>query len=302
MLIAPVYAFGLYNYSVRSLLPPLKIHTWGGLGSQLYAVALAQDLRARFPHRRLQVVLHTGGVTRRVPEIVELFPTIEYRFQDDFQSPNYSESGEKKSSGGGSKELLKNILIRLHFVTLCNNDLETRSVRFWTMCARGHYSYRSIGDRFLFMLWDSLAMGELSEDYSSACSVHYRLGDLLSLEEKSPISEEDIKTEYFRINQKWNFTSTFVFSDSPIEAKLRFSKFVSCELHAPDITTRQVMVNAIQSAYFIGTASKISFWIASIRAICFAGQSSLPKKNFSQYIGLLQKRISHVFPYETGQK
>ncbi len=287
---------------MRSVLPPLKIHTWGGLGSQLYAVALAHDLMARFPRRKLQVVLHTGGVTRRVPEILELFPSIEYRFEEDFQSPKYSESGRKNSSGRNFKAILKNFLIRFHFIALCNSDSETSSVRIWTTSTRGHYSYRSIGDSFLFMLWDSLSMGELSEDCSLACSIHYRLGDLLALEEKSPISEEDIKTEYCRINDAWNFNSTFVFSDSPIEAKLRFSKFVTCELHAPDMDTRQVMVNAIQSAYFIGTASKISFWIASIRAISFAGKSSLPKKNLPQYIGLFQKRISYVFPYETDQK
>lgn len=285
---------------MRSILPPVKIHAWGGLGSQLFAVALAHDLSQKFRRRGLQVVLHTGGVTRRVPEILDLFPSIQYRFHDDFKIGVHKVSGGKETSGWNSIILLKikRLLIRCHFVALCNNDEETLRVRPWTVAIRGHYSYRRIGKDFLYMLRDSLPMNTLSESQLSVCSIHYRLGDLLSVEGKSPISAEDIRLEYFRVNETKKFSQTFVYSDSSIEAKLRISNFVAQNLYTPEVKTLTVIVNSIQSSYFIGTSSKISFWIASVRAICFGKESSLPKKNLSQYIGLFQDQINLVFPYE----
>lgn len=294
-----VYAFELYNCSVQSILPRLKIHTWGGLGSQLYAVALAVYLSEQFPRRKLQVVLHTGGVTRRNPEVMELFPSFEYSYQDDFNHSSKSKSGEKIPSGSNVRLLIKKMLLKLHFVSHCNNDKETRNVRFWTLSIRGHYSYRNIDRQFLFMLRDALKVDALFDDVSAVCSIHYRLGDLLSLDEKSPISENCVRAEYFKVNKGEQFNETLVFSDSPTEARARFSKFISQNLHTPEASTQQVIASAIQSAYFIGTSSKISFWIASIRAICFGSQSSLPSKNFPQYKGLFQDGVSLISPYVT---
>ena len=71
---------------MQRFLPPLRIHSWGGLGSQLFAIALAEELKVIFPKRSFKIVLHTGGVTRRLPEIVGLFPNFDYIYEDDFQS------------------------------------------------------------------------------------------------------------------------------------------------------------------------------------------------------------------------
>ena len=53
------------------LLPSLEIHIWGGLGSQLYALSLG--LRNDFEKRRVVLVFHNSGVTKRNREAQKLF-------------------------------------------------------------------------------------------------------------------------------------------------------------------------------------------------------------------------------------
>ena len=47
----------------------LKIHSWGGLGSQLHALSIAHDLKQNFPTRKLILIHHTSGVSRRFFEL-----------------------------------------------------------------------------------------------------------------------------------------------------------------------------------------------------------------------------------------
>ena len=53
---------------VFSLLPVLKIHSWGGFGSQLFTAYVILKVQKRYPGRRIKVIVHTSGVTRRVSE------------------------------------------------------------------------------------------------------------------------------------------------------------------------------------------------------------------------------------------
>ena len=63
---------------------PLRLECWGGLGSQLYAIALYLELRAKFPNKPISVRAHTAGITRREQEIsiLDLVPNLQ--FVDDF--------------------------------------------------------------------------------------------------------------------------------------------------------------------------------------------------------------------------
>ena len=63
---------------------PIKLHCWGGLGSQLYAWALCERLANRFPKRRILLILHTDGITRRDSELDNLFSSSELMHVNDF--------------------------------------------------------------------------------------------------------------------------------------------------------------------------------------------------------------------------
>ena len=47
----------------------LRVHCWGGLGSQLFALAHAYELRKKFPKRKIMLFLHTSGVSERFSEL-----------------------------------------------------------------------------------------------------------------------------------------------------------------------------------------------------------------------------------------
>ena len=65
-------------------MPSIKIHCWGGIGSQLFTLALALDLNKRYPKRPIKFIFHTGGVTRRSLEIDFLPEKFRYEVKDDF--------------------------------------------------------------------------------------------------------------------------------------------------------------------------------------------------------------------------
>ena len=86
----------------------IYIHCWGGLGSQLFAWALYLDIERKFPKRRINLVLHSSGVTRRLPEYLFSNKKNNLISIDDFKS------GQKIYNGKtpffiSSKILLKRI-------------------------------------------------------------------------------------------------------------------------------------------------------------------------------------------------
>lgn len=279
--------------------PSLRIHAWGGLGSQLYAVALAEDLRKRFRKRRIVIVLHTGGVTRRIPEVVSLFPYCDFVFEDDFSSGKelITPSGINISNRG--KKLFKNFLLMFGVVSSCNNDAQTRSLKPWVLSIRGHYSYRKISDTFLYSLKELITSREIVELDVNTCCIHYRLGDLLLIDKKSPISVNALLHEYSLVSQSYDFSNVYIFSDSPEEAFRRFSNMTAEKISAPNASTISVIANSISASYFIGTASKISFWIAGIRALDNQLRSSLPRKNELEFRGLLDQKLALISQYDS---
>ena len=53
---------------ILRFLPALRVHSWGGFGSQLFTAYVVLKLQKQFTNRRIKVVVHTSGVTRRVSE------------------------------------------------------------------------------------------------------------------------------------------------------------------------------------------------------------------------------------------
>ena len=286
---------------MQRFLPPVRIHSWGGLGSQLFAVALAEELKAIFPKRSLRIILHTGGVTRRLPEVVEIFRDFEYQFKEDFQPKSAVTPKISTNSKFDLRKSIISLVTSLGFLAYCNEDSSTKKLSPWVLSIRGHYSYRSIDAKFLSRLAKlcQSANDITIPDLNEACVTHYRLGDLLTIYEKNPISALAVASEYIRIKNQMHFKKLIVFSDSPVEARERFSTLFQDEMLVLDSKTSLVIANAIEAKYFIGTSSKISFWIAGIRAVVYQNISSLPLVNMKQYANLAGEDSKLISPYIT---
>jgi hypothetical protein len=250
---------------VRIEFPPMKIHVWGGLGSQLFGVSLAHNLKARFPRRSLQIVLHSSGVTRREPEITQLFPELTFVNVDDFSDRSSHDSGSRKRSlAFFSTQIVRKILLFLGL--LAEENTEQRfPARRWTVSIRGHYFHRGISPAFLDMLSFRLEnlVGVDLKELQNEITLHYRLGDLLELSNKNfvePLRVISVLTELRNTSQ------VYVFSDSPdIAISLLEPVVKPWKLKPMRLPTVETIYAALQGSVFVGTSSKISYWIVLLR-------------------------------------
>lgn len=282
---------------MRLKFPPLRIHAWGGLGSQLFAVALVHTLQKRFPGRSLVVVLHNSGVTRREPEITQLFPDLEFEKVDDFTSrENHDSNSRSPSIVSYLKNLVKRILLISGFLAEENTDKIYRAHR-WTVSIRGHYFYRNVSIEFLELL--KIRLSECTvEDSSilkSEITLHYRLGDLLELENKSFVDPQRVGSILSQLPQS---ETVAVFSDSPVVAVTLIERTVGNKfLHFVDLSTIETIYAAFQGAAFVGTSSKISYWVVLLRlADSKNSLNYLPREDQST-ISVLSKSASSLIFY-----
>ncbi len=282
-----------------SLTSELKIHAWGGLGSQLFAVALLKDIQKASPKRKLKIFLHTGGVTRRLPEVVELFPEISFNYVDDFLSEDTDANLRIRNLRTILTPLLKRSFSFLGLTLSCNDDFSSKGIRFWTWSIRGHYSYRTISQEFLELLNERIeSTCQHSENREGVCSLHYRLGDLQHLGNKNPLAPETVLYELERLSKTSKFSEVKVFSDSPSRALELLNPSKRRKMSAPDVDTINVLAHSIQSEYFLGTSSKISFWIAAVRSSVFGRHSSVPSQNRREMAGLVNNDFKYIYLYD----
>jgi hypothetical protein len=258
---------------VIALTKRIPIHVWGGLGSQLFAVALFLDLRERFSSRDLLLELHTGGVTSRTSEIDSIFPELGKRQLADFSLEAKSSSSRKSFIATIEHQIVKAIAFfasTVGLVNRCNTDKEFRGLKPWVLTIRGHYAYRSITTSTLLVFSNRLTSAATPDNKSKvledSLAIHYRLGDLMTLDEKNPIDVNSIGLEIQRLVQSHNPTSVFCFSDSPQKAtELLQSYTLGKPLVSRDLPAVSVIGEACKAKYFIGSNSKISFWIVCLR-------------------------------------
>jgi hypothetical protein len=285
---------------MRRFFPVLKIHAWGGLGSQLFAVFIARHVEKRFPYRNTVVVLHSSGITRRHPEVFELFPEIKFESIDDFaDSSGVSSQRRPLFSLKTSFVTFAKVTLRFFGIVLeANTDEQLIKLRPWTLQLRGHYSYLSIDEEFLSFLYNSFSTCRSwsSSDVIDFIGIHYRLGDLLTLEQKKPQAPTGIVKEYVRKSHTGK--GIYLFSDSIDEATRRLSVSISDPIHSIEVDTIETIWTSLRCKDFIGTTSKISFWIAAIRSGHLQISSSLPQGSFPEFKNLISDRMHRVSLYE----
>lgn len=283
---------------MRSLLPVLRIHSWGGLGSQLFAVAVASRIRLN-SKRRIQIVLHTGGVTRRVPEICDLFPDFDYQFVDDFAIVNLEENSTEIRASAGLRTVIKRLILALGFVVEPNYESDLMRIKPWTRSLRGHYSYLTITYDFL-QGFSQILQSKYpvpAVDGLGTCSIHVRLGDLLTLAEKGPIDPTRIVAEFARRLENNRELKMAIYSDSLKEASGYLSNLREVTPSYRDVPVLQAMAECVIADQFIGTSSKISFWIIALRARVQVRHSSIPAENHLQFQNLWKEKEGFVHAY-----
>jgi len=261
---------------MTSLMPAVRIHCWGGFGSQLFAILQYWNLQRRFPGRKLVLIIHTSGVTRRDIETESLLRNIPFKVVDDFERQRGHTTEQLKSSS--KTEVIKSKLYVLPKVLLkitgLLSDLENTkaydSIKPWLLSVRGHYTRYPFCSADLIKLYevissiDSEALGR--EALVDVLTIQYRLGDLLNLPEKGFVDSKLISDIANSIADKFHISKTILLTDSPVEAS-QLLDAANRNWQVANLSPISTIKICVDSSEFIGTNSKISFWIAVFRAL-----------------------------------
>jgi hypothetical protein len=249
----------------RNFFDRISVHCWGGLGSQLFAWAFVEQLRLKYPKKRIQIVFHTSGVTKRIPEIGFLSPRFELIYTND-----YSEKFSTSTSGLNWKFNLKSIfkkgLDSLRIINTSDRSASISQIMPWTISVRGHYSNVHIPKAIIQQM--KLEMNKnhgksirINPEASNTLGIHYRLGDLLQLNNKSFISPQVIGPTITSVLTKENIYKTAVYSDSIDESKRYLQSYLPEDTEYVNSRIWETLLVLSANKYFIGSNSKISIWV-----------------------------------------
>ena len=277
---------------IHRLLPPLRIHSWGGFGSQLFTAFLTIKVKKLYPARRIKVIIHTSGVTRRNTEFNFNSLGVATVELDDFKADSkaINPSLHRSSTRFSQKLSLagKKLLLMLHLVETSNSDSLLSSIKPWTLSIRGHYTRITLDMPTVTLLYALLHNQETDDSliqYSLA--LHYRLGDLIHLKQKAPIEPkrvEEIAGKYIHLLKD----SILLTDSTPFESQLyvqdeRILRLFKIDSLSPNTT----LMTCVMANTFIGTTAKISIWAAIFRQYIFFKRSYLPDElSWVKEIGL----------------
>lgn len=159
--------------------------------------------------------------------------------------------------------LIKRLFLSCRLLLTLNNEVEFRKLRPWSLSARGHYSYITPSEEELIYLLQILGISQeiTSSRPKGIISVHYRLGDLMYLEQKTYVNPLQIEKIVQDLPRSYIL---HIYSDSSAEilkSTLPRNLFYRTTT-LMNLDLRSTFLNCIDSEYFIGTNSKISLWIA----------------------------------------
>jgi len=243
----------------------VSVHCWGGLGSQLFAWALAEQILIKYPKKRIQIILHTGGVTKRLPEVNFLSARFELVYKNDYvkRSANTDFLHSKKLN---FKNGLKMLLDALRIINSSDKSTSISQIKPWTRSLRGHYSNNDVPQLIIERMKSRINEIEANttkgiDKPSRTLGVHYRLGDLLHLENKSFITPEEIGPVVKHVLMTKQIDKVVVYSDAIHEAKKFLQSYLPADTEYFDSSIWNTLLVLSKHKYFIGSNSKISVWI-----------------------------------------
>lgn len=274
-------------------LPIITVHSWGGFGSQLFTAHFVLRLKKKFPHRRIQVAIHTAGVTQRHAEInfedlgVKVFEIDDYHLSSETK-PKSETCLYLNKLTDQTIAFFKALVLKIHLIGQCNTEASFKSIKPWTLQFRGHYTRLQLDAGVVQSLfWLIFSDYVFNKQSLHSLILHYRLGDLLHLDSKSPVNP--MKIETLLQNLKVHIESAVALTDGE-EREYKdfvFGYSILSSLRVQNLDPTNSLCLCISSQEFIGTEAKLSLWAAIFRKIIFKKPSFLPfGLDWAEEIGL----------------
>ena len=277
---------------LQCLLPILRVHSWGGYGSQLHSAYIVLRIQSRFPGRRIRVIIHTSGVTRRKAEFNFDALRVKSVQRDDYRESNINTLSTNRNLASlylrtrALKGFLLSLLETSKLLQYSNDEKSFNAIKPWTIALRGHYTKLALVPATVESFYEFLFRNNVPDD-SKSLVIHYRLGDLLYIKDKGPIDITRVEQIAQKIPVGPNVP--LLLSDSvgdELTNFLRQSKVLSkCEFANYDPLA--TLNTCIDSENFIGSNAKLSLWAAIFRYHVFQKESFLPRElDWSIKLGL----------------
>jgi len=247
----------------------IKVHIWGGLGSQLYGAVAAWRIIERFPKRHVILTFHTSGLTRRTLEVeIAHHANISIKCVDDWKPNGIVNEIQPTDIMKQVKRIflfsLKSVGRQIGFLATPNQDRDFQKIRPWVISLRGDYSRirlkREELEKISVILGISTA-DAIQESETNSIALHFRSGDLLTHKTSSYINPR-------RISKIPNFgTEKLVSIYTDGDGNQVRSEFST---HLPNLkvvinTPKEVIIECFKAKQFVGTSSKLSLWISILR-------------------------------------
>lgn len=253
---------------IQRFLPRIKVHAWGGFGSQIFACLVARRLKNALPGRKIILVFHTSGVTRRNLELPPSFlSNFRYKILRDFAySAENSGNVETIPNEHSPRKRSIKFLQRIGVLARLNSEKDFSKLFPWIMEVRGHYTEISLSLDEVKWVSSMLGLKDELEGAQDHFSIHFRLGDLLNLPMKTHISVARVLNA---LEENHYEGVIDVYSDSePREVENLLNEYqVGKRFSFHRVPSIEVIEKCVESRFFVGTNSKISLWISILRIV-----------------------------------
>ena len=241
--------------------PILKIHSWGGLGSQLQALSFYMLVQAKFPTRKIELVLHSSGITKRESEINFLKGQINIRTVEDYID-NQTNSTDDLLHLRFIKYFQKPMHSLLNFCkVVISDEKNVMKIMPWTTDIRCTYSKINLNSEFIKRLGLLLGFNFIQVD-KNIIGVHYRAGDLFTSKRDALIPLKIIVNQIENLNEgQIRPKKVLFFSDSDLDL-VYLENNLNSEFEFRSTDTLNTIFELLSSNVFIGTNSKVSLWVA----------------------------------------
>jgi hypothetical protein len=278
---------GIIDMMIKIKGTTLKIHCWGGLGSQLQALSFYLLVQAKLPTRKIELFLHSSGITKRESEIDFLGGQINIRSIEDFVD-NQITSTHNSLNVRFSKIIKKYMRLLLNFFKLViTNENHVMSIMPWTTDIRCSYSKIHLNSKLIKSLGLLLKFNpeQVKQDI---IGVHYRAGDLLTLKSESLIPLKIIVEQIENLNtDRTKLKRVVIYSDSDLEL-VDFQTSSNLEFELKKIDTLNTIFELSSANVFIGTNSKVSLWVAIFKyGFEIPGLILLPSSMLDNFFSLI---------------
>lgn len=273
---------------------PIRIHCWGGFGSQLFAYCLLKELSSMHTARHFKLIFHDSGITQRPIEIKRFLNDVDYCQVHDF-----TKGESKKVKTKGHLEIAKRFLLLMRVVMSDKEITRDKRVWPWTISIRGHYSNRPINPTIISALYSTL-IEDSKEETAPSLLIHYRLGDLLHTESKSfvmPITLTNVINREISSNSSKD--QSWIITENPVKAKSMMPNLLSPnQFEFISMDVEKLLSFGIRSRLFIGTNSKLSIWIVLMRVASTDKRSIVPESIKEALSKISGWNLSKVDSYE----